>query len=174
LPSAGAHGHLRSHEHLRLQNGDADIPGHLSIYSKVLAEWAEPKEITANGEYTLKAAEISDEAYRITLADFGVVSEYLLIENRQPLEFDINIWAPGLVIYHVDTAADEQMNLGFPGQDGWPENGECQEGVFLHQIYLSSYMYISTYSIHLKKQAITTWWHCFQRMDFMNWNRAST
>ena len=105
------------------QNGDADNPGHLSAWSKQEAEWLEPKEITANGDYTLKAAEISDEAYRITLADYGVVSEYLLIENRQPLEFDINIWSEGLVIYHIDDAADLQMNLGYPGQEGWPENG---------------------------------------------------
>lgn len=83
----------------------------------------EPVEISAAGDYTLKASEISDEAYRITLADYGVSAEYLLIENRQPLEFDIGIWAEGLVIYHIDTAAQGMKNLGYPGQPGWPENG---------------------------------------------------
>jgi len=105
------------------QNGDPDYPGHLSVLSKIWAEWIAPKEIKENGIYTLKAAEVSDEAYRITLADYGVVSEYLLIENRQPLEYDRDIWAGGLVIYHIDDAADLQMNKGYPGQDGWPENG---------------------------------------------------
>jgi hypothetical protein len=105
------------------QAGDADNPGHLSVYSKILAEWIAPKEIDAAGIFDLKPAETSAEAYRITLADYGVASEYLLIENRQPLEFDINIWSGGLVIYHIDDAADRQEKLGYPGQDGWPGNG---------------------------------------------------
>lgn len=106
------------------QAGNADIPGHLSIWSKVLAEWAEPIVLDQGGRFALKASEISDEAYRINLSDPGELhAEYLLIENRQPLEFDINIWSSGLVIYHIDDAADLQKNLGFPGQAGWPENG---------------------------------------------------
>ena len=105
------------------QNGDPDFPGHLSAWSKELAEWVNPTVITANGDYTIRPSETSDDVYRITLADFGIVSEYLLIENRQPLEFDINIWGEGLVIYHIDDAADLQMNKGYPGQSGWPENG---------------------------------------------------
>ena len=83
----------------------------------------EPTIIDASGEYTLKAAEISDECYRITLADYGLVAEYLYIENRQPLEYDADIWAAGLVIYHIDDTADLQVNHGYPGQEGWPENG---------------------------------------------------
>lgn len=102
---------------------DADYPGHLSTFSKMAAEWIEPVEITASGDYTANAAEISDQAYRITLADFGVTTEYLLIENRYPLEFDINLWNEGLIIYHVDTGADFMYNVGYPGQQGWPENG---------------------------------------------------
>ena len=105
------------------QNGDPDFPGHLSAWSKELADWVNPTVITANGDYTIRPSETSDDVYRITLADFGIVSEYLLIENRQPLEFDINIWSEGLVIYHIDDAADLQMNKGYPGQPGWPENG---------------------------------------------------
>eukprot|EP00797_Seminavis_robusta_P011136 Sro1835_g300580.1 Pre-pro-metalloprotease PrtV (756) ;mRNA; f:8187-10960 len=102
---------------------DANNPGHLSPWSKVLADWLEPVEITSNGMYNLKAAELSDEAYRINLNDFGSQSEYLLIENRQPLLFDIHIWGAGLVIYHIDDAAPLQMNRGYPGQPGWPQNG---------------------------------------------------
>ena len=105
------------------QRDNGDLPGHLSPWSKVLAEWLEPTIIDASGEYTLKAAEISDECYRITLADYGLVAEYLYIENRQPLEYDADIWAAGLVIYHIDDAADLQVNRGYPGQEGWPENG---------------------------------------------------
>ena len=61
----------------------------------------------------MKAAEISDEAYRINLKN-GPYYEYLMIENRQPLEFDRDLWTGGLVIYHVDEAADEQKALGHP------------------------------------------------------------
>ena len=71
------------------QKDNGDLPGHLSPWSKVLAEWLEPTVIDTSGEYTLKAAEISDECYRITLADYGIVAEYLHIENRQPLEFPL-------------------------------------------------------------------------------------
>ncbi|CAB9526476.1 Pre-pro-metalloprotease PrtV [Seminavis robusta] len=105
------------------QDGNADYPGHLSAYSKIIAGWLSPINIGSNGIYHLKAAEISDEAYKISLADKGVASEYLLIENRQPLEFDINIWQAGLVIYHIDNAADLQRNRGYPGQEGWPWSG---------------------------------------------------
>jgi len=104
--------------------GNADFPGHLSPWHKVLVEWMETKPLTSSGIYTLKAAELSEEAYRIDLTSEGPFAEYLLIENRQPLEFDIDIWAAGLVIYHVDDAADLQKALGYPGQPGWPENGK--------------------------------------------------
>lgn len=106
------------------QNDDADTPGHLSVFSKILAEWANPTVISQPGDFTLKASEISDDAYRINLSEEDEEKEeYLLIENRQPLEFDINIWSSGLIIYHIDDAAKLQKNLGYPGQPGWPENG---------------------------------------------------
>lgn len=88
-----------------------------------MANWLTPQEITQDGVYTLKAAEISDEAYRISVNPFGFLPEYLLIENRQPLEFDVDIWGSGLVIYHIDDAVKLQENRGYPGQPGWPENG---------------------------------------------------
>lgn len=105
------------------QNDDADTPGHLSIWSKVLAEWATPSVITQSGEFTLQASEVSDEAFKIYLSEPNdKKAEYLLIENRQPLGFDINIWSSGLAIYHIDDAARLQKKLGYPGQPGWPEN----------------------------------------------------
>ena len=49
--------------------------------------------------------------------------EYLLIENRQPIGFEVSLPKAGLVIYHIDENAKFSENPGFLGQIGWPENG---------------------------------------------------
>lgn len=68
--------------------------------------WVESVEITIDGIYTLRAAEISDETYRIDLGGVGgPYKDYLLIENsyvdkvacRNPL-FD---WSANNVLYDL-------------------------------------------------------------------------
>jgi len=50
--------------------------------------------------------------------------EYLLLENRQALEFDRDLKdKSGLVVYHVDESVPRMNNPGFPGQGNWPYNG---------------------------------------------------
>ena len=54
----------------------------------------------------------------------GNYEEYLLLEHRQALEFDRDLGnRTGLVIYHVDESVPRMNNAGFPGQEGWPRNG---------------------------------------------------
>ena len=62
---------------------------------------------------------LSTRLYRIDLGS----SEYLLIENRQPISFDAKLPAGGLAIWHIDEAATNLVP-GFPNQDGWPKNGK--------------------------------------------------
>jgi hypothetical protein len=55
----------------------------------------------------------------------GVHQEYLLLEYRQAIEFDRDLGDNvGLVVYHVDEAVSRMNNRGYPGQQGWPQNGK--------------------------------------------------
>lgn len=101
---------------------DAVIPGHLSAWSKQQLGWNDIKEIPGDGLYTLDAAETTRQAFKITLQE-SAYPEYLLIENRQQLAFDVDIFNNGLIIYHIDDLANLQQNRGYPGQPGWPQNG---------------------------------------------------
>jgi len=50
----------------------------------------------------------------------------LLIEYRGPYLFDINMWTSGITVYHVDMNTNGTGNVwrGFPGEPGWPGNGD--------------------------------------------------
>ena len=93
------------------------------MWSKEQLGWISCTEITSAGEYTLAPAESTPECYRITLLDVTDWEEYILLENRQQQGFDVNHFSPGIVMYHVDDWAADQAFTGYPGQDGWPENG---------------------------------------------------
>jgi M6 family metalloprotease-like protein len=95
-------------------------PPIMSPWSKIKAGWLEPTQIVESGTYNAEASALHETVYRIDLGDHGV--EYLLIENRQPVSYDIFLPQGGLAIWHIDeTAADFE---GFPGQEGWPRNGK--------------------------------------------------
>ena len=99
----------------------------LSVWAKTAIDWLNCTEVTSSGTYTLEPAALSPSCYRITLLSAeeseSDKAEYLLLENRQKAAFDVKFWISGVVIYHIDEAADEQYNRGFPGQSGWPGNG---------------------------------------------------
>jgi hypothetical protein len=94
------------------------------------AEWLTPRLISEDGTYTLQPLETSDEAYQIILGgeEEDDSLEYLLLENRQQLEFDVFLPVTGLAVYHIDNAAKGQEQRGYPGQsdefgNSWPTNG---------------------------------------------------
>ena len=94
------------------------------------ADWGAPTELTEDGIYTLQPLVTDGEAFRILLGtdEAGEKDEYLLLENRQRLLFDVDLYGTGLAIYQVDDAAPGQRNKGYPGQvddmgNAWPENG---------------------------------------------------
>ena len=109
------------------QGNDMAIPGSLSPWSKIQLGWTDPTEITKDGTYSISASATSD-SYYIIRKNFPD-KEYLLIENRQPERFDSDLWGNGgIIIYHIDDtieAVDMNVNWkrGFPGQPGWPQNG---------------------------------------------------
>lgn len=94
------------------------IPGYASPYSKVIAQWLSPIEITMDGVYAVQPAEISSQIYMISTP--YPEGEYLLIENRQPLKWDKDWPGRGIVIYHIDELAPRQTARGYPGGPGWP------------------------------------------------------
>jgi M6 family metalloprotease-like protein len=96
------------------------FPPTMSPWTKIRAGWVEPIRITKSGTYSIQGSQDSDNVYRIDLGGLG--TEYLLIENRQPIGFDFYVPQGGLAIWHIDEAAPDVE--GYPGQDGyWPANG---------------------------------------------------
>jgi M6 family metalloprotease-like protein len=95
-------------------------PPIMSPWSKMKVGWLDPILIDESGTFTIAPSAVSEQVYRIDLTNDGF--EYLLIENRQPIKFDIFLPQAGLAIWHIDEKA---MNVeGYPGQSGaWPFNG---------------------------------------------------
>ena len=101
--------------------GSQWYPPHMSAFTRLAMNWDNATEITADGVYSVSAAEDASAThpriYKIT-HNFPA-GEYLLIENRQKLHFDANIPLAGCVIYHVDETKNHN-DEGFPQQTGWP------------------------------------------------------
>ena len=94
-------------------------PSHLSAWSKKELGWVKPRIIKRSGSYTLSRA--CDNADMIVINKGYPAGEYLLMENRQPCGFDQKISQGGIAIFHID---EKSVNLrGYPGQTGWPANG---------------------------------------------------
>ena len=112
-------------------DGQQHRPPHMSAWSKISLKWNTPTVISAAGVLDVKAtASPGAQIYRINYPSSVSSSEYLLIENRQPLgNFEGGIpkgsdgVAGGLAIWHIDDAKPENDTPGFPGQPGWPSNG---------------------------------------------------
>ena len=112
-------------------------PPILSPWSKIEAGWLDPIVISDSGTYSAAPSVSTEQVYRIDLNNEG--TEYLLIENRQPVGFDIFLPSDpldpemrrgGLAIWHVDEGALDVE--GFPGQDAlWPFNGKHYEVALL-------------------------------------------
>ena len=102
-----------------------NTPVHLSVWAKEEIEWQQCTEITTAGEYTLPPAATTDACFKIMLIDYTAWEEYFLLENRQQANFDINFFEPGLMMYHIDDAAEDQDNAGFPElAENWPATGD--------------------------------------------------
>jgi M6 family metalloprotease-like protein len=106
-------------------------PPHFSAWSKIFLGWNHASTLTTPGTYSAKATSLPGaEIYRVNFAGTPA-SEYLLIENRQPIgNFDGGIEAGsdgvkgGLAIWHIDDSKSANDEPGFPGQAGWPANGK--------------------------------------------------
>jgi hypothetical protein len=97
-------------------------PPHMSPWARMQSGFLDPIEIISDGYYEIEASAISNQIY-IIRSNFPE-GEYLLIENRQPVEYDALMPGGGLLIWHVDEKQREQRERGYPGQNNWPQNGK--------------------------------------------------
>ena len=82
----------------------ADVPCHMSAWSKEAMGWANVTTLAADadvGVLTLDPVETTGDVIRIDAGDGS--GDYYLLENRQPLGFDVGLPAPGLFVWQIDT-----------------------------------------------------------------------
>ena len=108
-------------------DGSQLYPPIMSAWSKYVLGWTNPTEVSTSGTYSLGQA--CDNNEMIIIRDGYPSGEYLLIENRQPCGFESRMTQGGLAIFHID---DNANNIrGYPGQSGWPGNGNHYEVALL-------------------------------------------
>ena len=97
--------------------GIPSMPCHMSAWSKEALGWADVTTLAPDsdlGVITLDPVETSGDIIRIDARDGS--GDYFLLENRQPLGFDENLYAPGLLVWQIDvqklesTWADNVVN----------------------------------------------------------------
>jgi M6 family metalloprotease-like protein len=78
----------------------ASTPGNVSPWIKMELGWLTPIDIVADGSYEVTPSLTTQQIYRI--ASPFPDGEYLLIENRQQLEWDSELKGSGIVIWSID------------------------------------------------------------------------
>lgn len=87
-------------------------PAHLSAWCRAEMGWIQPQLVI--GEYSgLNIPAIGNEPFALKVQHDPDSSEYLLIENRQPVGFDQHLHGCGLAIWHVDPAIGSGNNFGW-------------------------------------------------------------
>lgn len=85
-------------------NGSSsERPCHMSAWSKAVLGWADSQTLSPGtdlGTVSLDPVESSGTVYRLDSGDGS--GEYLLLENRQRIGFDENLYEPGLLVWHID------------------------------------------------------------------------
>lgn len=87
-----------------------ETPTHMSAWCKKELGWVTPINITSYpGPTSIENVEENPIVYRIW-KDGTVTPQYFLVENRQKIGYDINIYNSGLLIYHVDETQGGNQN----------------------------------------------------------------
>lgn len=102
-------------------NASAQLPCHMGAWSKEALGWVDVVTLDPDidhGVLTLEPVATSGQVYRIDANDGS--GEYFLLENRQRLNYDANLYSEGLLIWHIvpDILATEwrrnRVNAGDP------------------------------------------------------------
>ncbi|MDH3269649.1 MAG: M6 family metalloprotease domain-containing protein, partial [Ignavibacteria bacterium] len=92
-------------------NGSSpEIPVHMSAWVKKELGWVTPINITSY-EDALAVPNVEENPiiYRMW-RDGTITNQYFLIENRQKIGFDVNIYDSGFLIFHVDDSQSGNQN----------------------------------------------------------------
>jgi len=92
-------------------NGQSpETPVHPSAWVKKELGWVTPINITSyQGSLSVPNVEENPIVYRMW-REGTITQQYFLIENRQKIGFDINIYDSGFLIFHVDDAQSNNQN----------------------------------------------------------------
>lgn len=102
-------------------DGTQQHPPHFSAWCKIKLGWLTPTLINS-GNYSAPQVETNKSVFKVT-SGYGS-SEYLLIENRQPVGFETSMPQGGLAVWHIDESKAGNSDEGYPGQSGWPANNK--------------------------------------------------
>ncbi len=110
-------------------DGSQQNPTHMSPWCKMHLGWMEPELITT-GSHVLQNVVNNDQVFRIQGG--YAPGESLVLEAKKNLGFDAVVPQEGLAIWHIDEPkSGNNNNEGFPGQAGWPGNGEHMRNAIL-------------------------------------------
>lgn len=84
------------------KNIRGDTPSHFDAWHKIKFGWIEPVIIEKNENFVIldPIESMNGQIYKIILNKEP--EEYLLIENRQKIKFDLDLPGEGILIYHID------------------------------------------------------------------------
>ncbi len=85
------------------QGRDPSRPCSMGAWSRAMLGWVDVTEVdpdTDHGAIVLPPVESSGEVLRVSAQNGS--REYLLLENRQRIGTDQDLWEPGLLIWHID------------------------------------------------------------------------
>lgn len=95
--------------------GGGVTPVHLDAWSKIKAGFVQPSVVESDQtDVIIPQVETADVIYRLW-TEGAPGSQYFLIENRQPVGFDVSLPSHGLLIYHIEEQSGSNNNQWYPG-----------------------------------------------------------
>ena len=91
--------------------GHPETPSHMCAWSKEQLDWVNPIGIPVNVvDIELPRVEDSPTVLKVWRDGNTSGQEYFLIENRQKVDFDESLLAPGVLIWHIDNSVSGNNN----------------------------------------------------------------
>ena len=82
-------------------NGNGFQPAAYSAHERWLMGWLSPIELTDSATIVDMPA-LSDQGRAYLIRNDGCPTEYYIVENRQPIDWDASLPGSGIVVFHID------------------------------------------------------------------------